>query len=287
VNFLTAALGHKKYMKAANRLKKNVLEIGQKNELTIYDETKLFETYPRYESLFLKNHIVGFGAWIWKPLIIQSELRKLKENDILIYLDVGCEVNLTPDAIEKLTKYVNLSKEKGIVVFENSQLEKNYTYKSVYSFFSYEPMNVENDIQISASILIISNIELSRNIVNKWAAACLYKDGILAFNRNDVTPEANHRNDQSILSVLLKTTKQGMILPNESYFSTGDYLKKFEPYLYPFHTTRNFTEWSFLKMYYFFNNTMKYLPLKISLFVVKRCTYAMVHVSLLKLKFKM
>ena len=79
VNYITAAFGHKKYLKAATRLERNLLKMRSDNRLTIYDEIKLYEIYPRYESLFVKNHIVGFGAWIWKPLIIQSELRKLKE----------------------------------------------------------------------------------------------------------------------------------------------------------------------------------------------------------------
>ena len=204
INFLTAALGHKKYLMAATRLKRNLLKMTLDSGLTVYDESKLFEIYPHYESLFIKKHNVGFGAWIWKPLIIQSELRKLKENDVLIYLDVGCEVSDNPRAIKKLIDYVNLSKEKGIVVFQNSQPEKKYTHNKVYDFFSYDPNNIEGDIQISASVLVISNIDLSRNIINEWVLACLYDNGKLAFNETMTSPGVAHRNDQSIFSLLIK-----------------------------------------------------------------------------------
>ena len=284
VNYITAAFGHKKYLKAATRLERNLLKMRSDNRLTIYDEIKLYEIYPRYESLFVKNHIVGFGAWIWKPLIIQSELRKLNENDILVYLDVGCEVNFTSRANEKLMEYINLSKEEGIVVFENGQLEKKYTHNKVYSFFSYNPTDAEDDIQISASVLVISNISLSRNIIDEWCSACLYNNGILAFNGTVIKPAVAHRNDQSILSVLLKSTKQGLILPNESYFTTEEYLVKHEPYFYPFHTTRNFTQWSFIKKYKFFNNTMGFLHFRVRLLAIRLLTYIMVHLTLLKMK---
>ena len=284
VNYITAAFGHKKYMKAAARLESNLLNMRLDNELTIYDEIKLYEIYPHYESFFVKNHIVGFGAWIWKPLIIQSELRKLNENDILVYLDVGCEINCASRAIEKLLDYIDLSKEKGIVVFENGQLEKKYTHNKVYSFFSYNPIDVEDDIQISASVIIISNNDLSRRIIDEWCSACLYNNGILAFNGTVIKPAVAHRNDQSILSVLLKSTKQGLILPNESYFTTEEYLVKHEPYFYPFHTTRNFTEWRFIEMYKFFNNTMGFLHFRVRLLAIRFLTYIMVRLTLLKIK---
>jgi hypothetical protein len=284
VNYITAAFGHKKYMQAAARLERNLLKMRWNNKLTIYDEIKLYEIYPSYESLFVKNHIVGFGAWIWKPLIIQNELRELKENDILVYLDVGCEVSYISRAIEKLMEYINLSKEKGIVVFENGQLEKKYTHNKVYSFFSYNPIHVEDDIQISASVIIISNNDLSRRIIDEWCSACLYNNGILAFNGTVIKPAVAHRNDQSILSVLLKSTKQGLILPNESYFTTEEYLVKHEPYFYPFHTTRNFTEWRFIEIYKFFNNTMGFLHFRVRLLAIRFLTYIMVRLTLLKIK---
>jgi hypothetical protein len=36
----------------------------------------------------------GGGYWIWKPYIIKKHLDKINDNDILIYMDAGCSINI-------------------------------------------------------------------------------------------------------------------------------------------------------------------------------------------------
>ena len=42
---------------------------------------------PKFREVF--NIVKGGGCYIWKPYIIHKHLRRLKENDLLIYADAG------------------------------------------------------------------------------------------------------------------------------------------------------------------------------------------------------
>ncbi len=42
---------------------------------------------------FIESNLKGYGYWIWKPYIIMKTLEKMNNNDILLYLDCGCELN--------------------------------------------------------------------------------------------------------------------------------------------------------------------------------------------------
>lgn len=39
---------------------------------------------------FIENNNRGYGYWLWKSYLIQKELNRINENDILIYCDAGC-----------------------------------------------------------------------------------------------------------------------------------------------------------------------------------------------------
>ena len=83
------------YVEAGIRL------IEQAKQLKIFDETILITKEDlKEDNLFWKKHNnfilsnpKGFGYWIWKPYIIKKYFDKINDNDILLYLDSGCEID--------------------------------------------------------------------------------------------------------------------------------------------------------------------------------------------------
>ena len=73
----------------------------------LINEAKLFNEFTTINSLGpenlnadfnntyknILNQSRGGGYWIWRPLIIQNLLDKIKENEYILYLDAGCKLN--------------------------------------------------------------------------------------------------------------------------------------------------------------------------------------------------
>ena len=111
----------------------------QTNNLNFYDHVKVFsifdldDKYQRYISNYLanrRNKKTGYGYWFWKPLIINNFLKKLKEDDILNYSDIGCHYNV--NGTERLNYYVQkaLDSDKGILAFQATQPRTRQTQQS-------------------------------------------------------------------------------------------------------------------------------------------------------------
>ena len=64
--------------------------------LKIFDKIILFTDKDLPESI--TNHPLynmergGGGYWLWKPYIILETLSRIEENDILVYVDAGCQL---------------------------------------------------------------------------------------------------------------------------------------------------------------------------------------------------
>ena len=77
----------------------------------------------------------GFGYWIWKPYIILNRLKKMKDGDILVYLDAGSSI-INND--KEKNKYIDIlnTGNKSIITFScNSYKEKQFQKNKVLKYF--------------------------------------------------------------------------------------------------------------------------------------------------------
>lgn len=89
-NFITFG-SHGSYIDAVNRL------VSQANNLNIFTEIKGYtaehlqgdEYFLNKHGNFINNNRRGFGYWIWKPYIIEQQMNKMEDGDVLFYIDVG------------------------------------------------------------------------------------------------------------------------------------------------------------------------------------------------------
>ena len=77
----------------------------QGSKFKIFDEIvivtdknlKLDEEYQDFWNKhkdFIENNKRGYGYWIWKSHIIQNLMNKINDNDIILYVDAGCNLNV-------------------------------------------------------------------------------------------------------------------------------------------------------------------------------------------------
>jgi len=204
---------------AANRLCKqaealNIFKSITHRDLKYLKDTGFFYNYDK--EIFLKK---GFGYWIWKPYIVYEKLKELNKNDILIYMDAGCEIyyknlnkNLKIDNVYlQIDEYIEEMKNQ---VIKNQFLttnwminEESYTKKDVIV-----QLNVQNrkDIletfQKQSGIFICIKNDLVESIIQKWYE--ISKDYNMINDETNILKNSSkflgNRHDQSILSILLK-----------------------------------------------------------------------------------
>ena len=174
----------------------------------------------------------GGGYWIWKFDIIKQQLNKMANNDILIYLDAGCSINI--NAKSRFNEYIELlnNSNESIISFKLNSDEICYTIKELLQYF-----DIDEPKQFMATVLIMKNTEKMMKIIDE-CINILRKDHLLVTDHYNKIGQCrefkDNRHDQSILSLVRK--KYGsIILKDETWFQPfgNDESKKF-----PFWATR-------------------------------------------------
>ena len=91
----------------------------------------------------------GGGYWSWKLWIIQKHLSTMAENDILIYIDGGCDINILkyPTSIPRLAEYIEMVNDPnkcGLLRFELDYIEKLFTNQYMLDYIC-KKYNITND----------------------------------------------------------------------------------------------------------------------------------------------
>lgn len=164
---------------------------------------------------FIESNRRGYGYWLWKPYLIKKVLSALNADDILVYADSGCELNIRGRS--RLLEYEQMVRESnyGMISFQLDLKERQYTKNLVI-----ESLQGDRDaLQCVGGIQVMRKTDHSVNIVNMWYA--ISSDHKYINNERSHTEDpafVDHRHDQSIYSVLVN--KYGSIkLKDETYFA--------------------------------------------------------------------
>jgi hypothetical protein len=166
---------------------------------------------------FIENNKRGYGYWLWKSYLVKKQLEQLNDNDILLYADSGCHLNI--NGLPRLFEYFNIVKNSkfGILSFQMDITESLYTKMDVgHCLNALDEMKTG---QLHATTFIIKKCEHSVNLVNKWYNfCCIYNliNDTPSKKQNDPNFR-DHRHDQSLWSIIRK--KYGSeIISDETYF---------------------------------------------------------------------
>jgi hypothetical protein len=180
-------------------------------KITIHNEFSIDSGFKEKFKKYLKLSVRGFGYWIWKPKIILDTLEKMEENDVLIYADIGC--NLNKDFRENINKYLQIIKDKNYDLIANqltrNEPEKAWSSGDVLDFFGvYNNKKICDSGQIEGGAIIVVKNERTenafKNIVN------IFENNFEIFtDKKSVVPNKpeykENRHDQSLFSLYVKT----------------------------------------------------------------------------------
>lgn len=157
----------------------------------------------------------GAGWWWWKSVVCQLSLNKIKKNDIILYLDAGCSINIKGE--KRFWEYVELCNSgPGFVGFgggtELSDIggdgatDKMHTKRDLLIHLGCDSPKYTDTTQLGAGLFFVKNNAFGNKLINEFVE--LSKNVHFLNNTTSLNPEYNefesHRNDQSILSLLVK-----------------------------------------------------------------------------------
>ena len=85
--------GDDNFTTSKKRLFKESSESGWFDNIVIYEKKDIDSIFSnKFKDILNKRR--GGGYWIWKPYFIHKKLMEINMNDILVYVDAGCTINL-------------------------------------------------------------------------------------------------------------------------------------------------------------------------------------------------
>ena len=204
ITFITFGSDNK-YIGARNRL------INQAQNLNMFDNIKLYtdidlkndnEFWEQHKD-FIQNNMKGYGYWLWKPYIIKKTMENMNENDILLYLDSGCELGEVKKS--NIITFLNYVKT-DYIIGSLAKLEKEWTKMDLIKYLDVYDSKYTETMQHQAGALMINVCKKTKDLVNEWYnIGCNYHyidDSPSFLKNNEYFKE--HRHDQSIFSLLTK-----------------------------------------------------------------------------------
>lgn len=185
-----------------------------------YDEKylKVTELWSKHGDFILENKR-GFGYWIWKPFLVSDTLKRLKENDALLYADGGCALNSA--GAERLLQYVDMARaSNGLLLFHVPMSETLYSkIDTIRRILPTVPIEELGQQRIGTAFVVINTKETRRFFQHVLKIATEHSYHFLDDSPSTAseTPDfIDHRHDQSIMSLLSKHYNYSSI-PDETY----------------------------------------------------------------------
>ena len=203
--FITFGAGGQNYYDAVERLTKQANNLNIFNKIIGYTDKDLMEdkAFWSQHSNFIQNNSRGYGYWLWKSYIIKKTMETLNDDDILLYLDCGCEINIkTKNIILEYFKYI----KKEYIIGTKTSIEKHWNKMDLLLHLDMLNDTYLNTPMHQAGAILFNVCDKTRELVNKWYE--LSSD----YHNIDDSPSIStnltcfneHRHDQSIFSLLTK-----------------------------------------------------------------------------------
>jgi hypothetical protein len=188
---------------------------------------KMPEFMAEHES-FMKNSTRGLGLWLWQPAILSYLVERLEEDEAILLLDAGCQLNRTRESDRRFKEYLNFCAANDMLLMQladksfgfNDLTDVAWTKRSVLDVL--DPLSTfRHTNQIQSGIIFAIKSAKSEEVSKKWLDYCIKSQYSYLIDPSQGDPQSEafnqHRFAQSILSLTAKS--EGIVpLADETYF---------------------------------------------------------------------
>jgi hypothetical protein len=185
------------------RLYRSAKKFGY-NDFSFWNREKIKKTDFYKENKEILDQKRGAGYWLWKPYIILEELKKIKDEDFLVYAD---SANYFINDIKPL---LELTKKNNGFYFEEQRFEdrklKHWTKRDCFYYMDADNKEFYNTYIRQASFIILQKNKVTINFIKEWLIFATNKHIISDIDNtcglDNLIQFKDHRHDQSIFSIL-------------------------------------------------------------------------------------
>lgn len=240
-HLLTFGGGAENYRLSVSRLESVASMTGWFDEIHALTDNSTHEAIDKLFSdhgEFIKANYNVFGYWIWKPFLIDYFLNKIPDQEILFYMDPGCEISSFGS--DRFYEFVDFIDRHETLFFSYPRDGIELTKRIAYDYLEGERFS--NPRQIQATWFGLKNSPKVRGLIKEWLRLSCYKNyRLLDYDSYGVEeyPEfEKHVSDQAILNILVR--RNGfMAKPYEDLFKGYLYHANSWVLLEPIHAMRN------------------------------------------------
>ena len=227
------------------------IKIITPNELSYYNKQKI----GKFLSQGKKR---GYCYWYWKPLLLLETLDKVKDGDIIHYLDIGFHINKNSN--NRFNEYLDflIEFDRSLLAFQYFALknrnssginfpkreELKYTKADLFKYFGkLDNIDITHTPQFSAGNIFIKKDKKIKNFLLDWTEVFEKR-----FDLIDDTPSKSknfekfieNRHDQSVFSILCKINLIKSLSAYEFDWAEKDQKRTWEHIIdYPFLAKRD------------------------------------------------
>lgn len=207
---------------ALSRIAEQAKAMNFFDEIRVYQEDALDESFLETWRSVMKPCIRGFGYWCWKPYVILRTLESLPEGSTLLYCDVGCHFNL--EGVNRLRYYYEELENDplGIKAFPaySSSIgvqERRWTKGDVFDYFCCRNNKAITETpQLASGHIFCKKSASTVQFMRDWYQAYLDNYSLIDDSESkspNLSGFIENRHDQSIFSILYKL-RGGTPLPD-------------------------------------------------------------------------
>lgn len=179
------------------------------DSVTVCNMNLLDEEYIKLHKEFMLSNKRGFGYWIWKPQVVLQAARSLNPNDIIVYMDVGFEINKAGK--QRFSDYIDLtlSHESKMLSFSNTHIEYRWNKRDLANRLGIGLDSPHlKTTQLAAGFFLMQNTVDNIELIETWRDIAVEN----SYHYSDDSPSiidehpsfVEHRHDASIFSLLRK-----------------------------------------------------------------------------------
>ncbi|QWD44493.1 hypothetical protein G6661_01680 [Polynucleobacter paneuropaeus] len=203
-------------------------------------DQELYQNFHLEFLEFVKSNPRGYGYWLWKPFIVLNYLKKIPDNDVLLYCDIGCELSPLGDKV--FGRYLDSLDHENFLAFSTftKNSERSWSKAELINLLAPDPTALDSE-QVAATFFLVKKTPQMIQFLKEWLSICTLENFSYLTDELQVdqaTDFIEHRHDQSIFSLLVKKYNLP-ILRERTFFPPEVYYPKSFALNFPVHTLRS------------------------------------------------
>lgn len=199
--------GNHRFEKSKRRIKKEAEDFQCFDTIKIYSPQDIdHDFYHKFKHVLSQPRLGGYC--LWKFYIYLKHMKIMNENDILVYADAGCTINIHgKPRFKEYIDMLNNNENVPIIGFELNNLpEREWTTNEIYRAFR---QNIDNNNQIMATVMLFKKTRVIENAIQKCLDIIQSDEKLITDHYNNGNKVKRkefkeNRHDQSFFSLMRK-----------------------------------------------------------------------------------